>query len=180
LGVPFKWNGRYERAASEFTTKGLSAQAAVLSVLNKTKQFDLHLSKKLFESIVKSTALHGAGIWGFRHADSLEKVQQQYSKRVFNLPFCTPRYFIRLETGSPHISQEILKQALWMFNRILSSPADSLIDEAYMALRRVSSKFPEHKYSWCIQIRDLLSNLDYGNVWEKILPTFFLFAEPAY
>jgi hypothetical protein len=166
LGVPFHWNGQYNLASSEFATKGLAAQGAVFAVLRKTKLFDLNLSKKLYESIIKSTTLYGAGIWGLRHADILEKVQQHYYKRILNLPSCTPRYFIRLETGSPHISHEILKQALWVLSRILSLPPDSLVYEAYMSLRRVSLKFPEHKYSWCTQIKDIFTKLGYTNVWE--------------
>jgi len=109
LGVTFQSSGVFELAASEFVKKGIMAQGAVLSALKRSKTFNLCTVSKLFDSIVKSTALYAAGIWGMPHAEKVERVQQNFYKRVLNLPTSTPRHFIRLETGRPHISSEITK-----------------------------------------------------------------------
>jgi len=75
LGVTFQSSGIFDLAASQFIKKGIMAQGAVLSALKKIKKFNLSSSSKLFDSIVKSTALYGAGIWGILNAEKLERVQ---------------------------------------------------------------------------------------------------------
>jgi hypothetical protein len=106
----------------EFVNKGLAAQGAQLTTLRKSKTFCLDSANKLFDSIIQSTSLYAAGIWGLESGEILERVQQQYFKKVLKLPFCTPKYFIRLETGRSHLSHETLKLALAILKRILNSP----------------------------------------------------------
>jgi len=118
-------------------------------------------------SIICSTSLYGAGIWGLSQADKLERVQQQFFKRILNLPNCAPRYFVRLETGRPHVSLEVFKLSLNLLHRILSSPVDSLLYESFINLKRISCIFPEHKYSWCLQVHNMLVRLNYGYVFER-------------
>lgn len=169
LGIFFCNTGLHSLAANDSVEKGLSAVGATLSSLNKTKTFDLKTSLKLFESIIKSTALYGAGIWGLSKAEEIEKVQQQYFKRLLNLPTCTPRYFIRLELGLSHLSFEITKLTLTMFDRILKSPPHSLLYETFQCLKRISNTCydPDPKYSWCLELRDKLVNLGFEKVWTR-------------
>jgi len=167
LGVCFHYSGLFNLASAEFVRKGLAAQGAALSATKKLKHFNLDVPVKLFNSIVKSTTLYGAGIWGLLQCKPVERVQQQFFKRLLRLPTCTPGYFIRLETGQPHISFEITKLGLNMFERILKSPLDSLLYNSYFALRRVSNLYPNTKYSWCLQMHDLLLSVGYKNIWNK-------------
>jgi len=173
LGVTFHYTGTFNLASTDFVRRGLAAQGAALSASKKLRQFNLEVPVKLFNSIVKSTTLYGAGIWGLLQGNPVERVQQQYFKRLLQLPTCTPGYFIRLETGQPHISLEIAKLAMNMFERILKSPLDSLLYNSYFALRRVSSLYPDTKYSWCLQMSELLSSVGYENVWNKNSANFF-------
>lgn len=119
LGIIFSSSGTFERAASSATKQGLAAVGATLTALKRTKIFNLGSVNLLFNSIVKSTTLYGAGIWGWDHSQNVERVQQQYYKRILNLPTCKPRYFIRLETGRPPLSLEVAKFGLDMLQRIL-------------------------------------------------------------
>ena len=167
LGVLFNSSGNFSQAGAEFIMKGKMAQGAIFSSLKRTKIFNLGTLSKLFDSIIKSTTLYAAGVWGFTQADQLERVQQLFFKRAMNLPLSTPGYFVRLETGQPHIALDVMKLSLLMYQRILSSPPSSLLHESYLALRRVSDKHNIKKYSWCTQLKDALSVLGYGEVWNK-------------
>jgi hypothetical protein len=138
-------------------SKGLAAQGALLAVTRKTKTFSLESANKLFESVIQSTTLYADGIWGLESVEILERVQQQFFKKVLRLPNCTPKYFIRLETGRSHLSHETLKLALSVFNRILTSPPDSILYQSFIVLKRVSLLIPESKYSWCLQLREALA-----------------------
>jgi hypothetical protein len=103
LGVPFHFTGNFYLASTEFVRKGLAAQGAAMTASKIMKNFNIDVPTKLYNSIVKSTALYGAGLWGFLHCKPLERVQQQFFRRILQLPTCTPGYFIRLETGQSHI-----------------------------------------------------------------------------
>jgi len=59
-----------------------------------------------------------------------------------------------------------------VYQRILSSPPDSLLYQSYKSLREVSSVYQIKKYSWCIQLSDLLTELGFSNVWIKDCPKF--------
>jgi hypothetical protein len=173
LGVLFSWTGTYNLASSEFVRKGLAAQGATLSTTRRTKIFSLDLSTKLFDSIVKSTTLYAAGIWGLDKGEDVERVQQQYYKRTLRLPICTPKYFVRLETGRPHIALEILNLGLTMLDRILKSPPDSLLNQSYMTLKRISNLFPSNpKYSWYLQLRGILQGIGHERVLERNSATY--------
>src|SRR5207237_5021246 len=100
LGVLFNNTGTFTKTAEYQSNKGLSAIAATISILRRPKIFNLATAKKLFEACINPTSLYGAEIWGLMHADTLEKVQQSYYKRLLWLPISTPRYFVRLETAS--------------------------------------------------------------------------------
>jgi hypothetical protein len=55
------------------------------------------------------------------------------------------------------MSYETLKLALSMFNRILNSPPDSLLYQSFIVLKRVSLLLPNSKYSWYLQLREILA-----------------------
>jgi len=179
LGVTFSSSGSFEVAATEFVRKGKMAQGASLSTFKQTKVFNIDVASKLFDSIIKSTTLYAAGIWDLQHSNKLECVQQQFYKRILNLLSCTPNYFIRLETGRPHLSLEVMKLSLLMYQRILNSPTNSLLRESYYSLRRISNLYPYTKYSWCLQLRAVFVNLNFNNVWIKDSANFLcLHREP--
>jgi hypothetical protein len=74
--VTFNASGVFNLAALEFVKKGLAAEGALLSTLRKAKAFSLDSANKLFESIIQSTSLYAAGIWGLESGKILERVQQ--------------------------------------------------------------------------------------------------------
>jgi hypothetical protein len=160
-------SGKFNLASSKFVKKGLSAQGAALSTVKRLKLFNLDISIKLYNSIIRSITLYGAEIWGLRHAEPLERVQQHFLKRTLNLPISTIRYFVILETGQPHISMEIFKLSPNLLERILKSLKNSLLYNSYSALRRVSTLLTEQEYSWCLQIENILRTVGCKNVCNR-------------
>jgi hypothetical protein len=172
LGVTFSSSGLFHVAAAEAVKKGLAAQGATIGTIKKAKTFSLATAPKLYDSIVLSTTLYAAGTWGLNVSESLERVQQQYFKRVLNMPTCTPKYFIRLETGQAHISQDTLKLALAMLRRIRYSNPNSLLYEAFDTLRRVSLLLPDINYSWYLQLKSMLVSIDEESLIDNSSPIY--------
>jgi len=111
LGVIFSSSGTFNVEANHAVQKGLMASGSVLQSLKRPRNFPLHSTTKLLNSIIHSSSLYGSGIWGINYGDQLERVQQRFLKRFFQLPTAAPGYFVRREAGTPHIRVEVLKQA---------------------------------------------------------------------
>jgi len=132
----FSSNGRFSFHSNKSVNKGRAASAALNPILKFSKSFSLNPVKKLLNSILYSTTLYGAGIWGMTKIEDLEKVQQRFLKRAPGLPISTRGYFTRLETGTPHVTLEIGKLAYRFWQRIMASKEDSLIRAAFDDMRR--------------------------------------------
>jgi len=168
LGVIFSSNGRFQAQATSAVSKGHAASAALTPILKFPRNFSLLSTKKLLTSILLSTTLYGAGIWGHGHAEQLEATQQRYLKRVLGLPISTPKYFLRLELGIPHVALSIGKLAYAYWLRILSAKETSLIRAAYNDQRKAAaSPSQDCKGNWCAQLGELLESLDLKHVWNK-------------
>jgi len=135
LGAPFFSNGSFKLTAEHFKDRGLAVQGRVLSILNLAKSYDISLSCKLFETMVRSTSLYAVEVWGFEQADTLEKVQQSFFKRSLSLPRNTTNYFLKLETGRLHTSYTVFKSMYRFWMKILGSGNGSLLMDSYMHLR---------------------------------------------
>jgi hypothetical protein len=167
LGVTFQSNGLFTLQSENAVSKGIAATAAVLGVLRKIKNMNLKSSKYLLNAIIKSTSLYCSGIWGIEYADQLEAVQQNFYKKLLHLPRSTPRYFIRLETGSSLLKMDVMKLAISFYTRILDSSKDGLLYNAYTHLRRTSARIPILKYSWCLQLEIELKSVNLEHLYRR-------------
>jgi len=171
LGVTFSSNGKFHAHATRAKTKGIGAAAALQSTLRKPRTFSLSLIQRLLTTILNSTSLYGAGIWGIPHADKTEIPQQQYLKSALGLPRSCANYFVRLETGIPHTLLQTAKLAYLFWRRILSAPENSLLSAAYRSLRTGLESEPNQNNNWCAQLRNLLVSVNMRWVWDKDDPT---------
>jgi len=167
LGVTFQSNGRFNLNSSIAIHNGIAAQGSTLRILKNTKKLVLPAIKTLFCSMVKSTTLYCAGIWGQNHGDALEVVQQKFLKRVLRLPISAPRYFVRMETGSLPLKYDVAKAVWLLFVKLLSSDPESLPFSAYRELRKVSERFPNKDLSWCLQLRESLQSVGLSYLYDR-------------
>jgi hypothetical protein len=166
--VIFSSNGRFQAQATNAVSKGHAASATLTSILKFPRNFSLPSTKKLLTSILLSTTLYGAGLWGQHYAEQLEGTQQRFLKRVLGLPISTPKYYLRLETGIPHVALNIAKLAYSFWLRILGAKETSLISAAYNDLRKSAvSPTQQCEGNWCSRLGELLESLDLKHVWNK-------------
>jgi len=163
LGAPFFSNGSFKLTAEHFKDRGLAVQGRVLNILNYAKSYDVTLSCKLFETMVRSTSLYAAEVWGFDQSDTLEKVQQSFFKRSLALPRNTPNYFLRLETGRLHTRYTVFKSMYRFWIKILGSSDGSLLMDSYMHLRSLEPS--PTTSNWCSSFYSTLELLGSTDVW---------------
>ena len=154
LGVRFFQSGKFETASRCFISKAKSASAATISLIYKMKLNSFEIYIKLFNSLVNSIILYAAPVYAIK----LERVQIQYYKRLLNIPFCSPNYAVRLETGIKHISLVVLKFILNWLIRIgkmssLRYPKVCLIKSITDAYRDRDNN--KSKFNWASKVLDL-------------------------
>jgi len=95
----------------------------------------------------------------------METVQQKFIKRTLHFPFNTPKYFVRLETGQTHVRLKIFSLAVGMWLRALRAPEDTILKDAYLALKRAAANSHVPKYNWCLQLKEALREINMEYLW---------------
>lgn len=111
----------------------------------------------MYESLVSSTLLYLAPVWGLRLFKWLERAQCGFFKRLFWLPRDTPGYLVRLELNIPHIAVKILNLTISCIIKILgivSTRYPQICFFRLVQLSKVPSATP--KLNWTVRLKDLL------------------------
>lgn len=90
--------------------------------------------------MVRSVLLYCAPIWGLEYAKSLEQFQIKYLKQLFELPKCTPHWFVGLEISIERFEPALAENALKFLLRILQKPKNSLVFKCYVGIKETSGQ----------------------------------------
>lgn len=132
LGFVISNKGKYREHIKELERKGKIAARKVWGIGEKMCRDDFSRRWNLFKYLVQSTMAYGVEIWGWEEKESLEKVMMDYTRWLFGLEFCTPRYMITKE-----LSMEKLKigwglRARRYEERIKKGTAGSIAKECWL------------------------------------------------
>ena len=97
LGVVFQASGSYTIQTTNARVKANNKFAVIHSLFASKHINSLPLQLRLFESLAFSVILYAAHIWSWDSICELEKVQNQFIKRIFRLDFSTPPYLLHRE-----------------------------------------------------------------------------------
>ncbi|UYV79044.1 hypothetical protein LAZ67_17000853 [Cordylochernes scorpioides] len=101
------------------TGKALAATGEVWKIMEKSRLNSFGSSMKLLDSIILSTLLYSAPIWANEKYKILDQIQNNYLRRLLNLPSNTPGYILRMETGRFSLGVTATKLILKFWLRIL-------------------------------------------------------------
>ena len=135
LGVVFSSSGSFKIATNSAITKGQSALGVIWQILSSRNNSSWWAAKTLFNSVVTSTILYGAKIWGFNHTQEIERIQMMFYKRYLQLTRSTPGYVIRLEIGSSKLECLVLMSALTYWIKLLNLNAGRYPRRMYEKLK---------------------------------------------
>ncbi|UYV83195.1 hypothetical protein LAZ67_23000141 [Cordylochernes scorpioides] len=99
--------------------KALAATGEVWKIMEKSRLNSFGSSMKLLDSIILSTLLYSAPIWANEKYKILDQIQNNYLRRLLNLPSNTPGYILRMETGRFSLGVTATKLILKFWLRIL-------------------------------------------------------------
>ncbi|UYV80443.1 K02A2.6-like [Cordylochernes scorpioides] len=119
LGYPLTTTISFSQVASYFKGKVLAATGEVWKIMEKSRLNSFGSSMKLLDSITLSTLLYSAPIWANEKYKILDQIQNNYLRRLLNLPSNTPGYILRMETGRFSLGVTATKLILKFWLRIL-------------------------------------------------------------
>ncbi|UYV80469.1 hypothetical protein LAZ67_19000253 [Cordylochernes scorpioides] len=119
LGYPLTTTISFSQVASYFKGKALAATGEVWKIMEKSRLNSFGSSMKLLDSIILSTLLYSAPIWANEKYKILDQIQNNYLRRLLNLPSNTPGYILRMETGRFSLGVTATKLILKFWLRIL-------------------------------------------------------------
>ncbi|UYV74934.1 hypothetical protein LAZ67_12001834 [Cordylochernes scorpioides] len=119
LGYPLTTTISFSQVASYFKGKALAATGEVWKIMEKSRLNSFGSSMKLLDSIILSTLLYSAPIWANEKYKILDQIQNNYLRRLLNLPSNTPGYILCMETGRFSLGVTATKLILKFWLRIL-------------------------------------------------------------
>ncbi|CAG5082975.1 Similar to X-element\ORF2: Probable RNA-directed DNA polymerase from transposon X-element (Drosophila melanogaster) [Cotesia congregata] len=140
LGVVFSGSLHGRKAAESAISRAAIASSQTLNILAKGKADSWNTVCKLFDTTIATTLLYSAHLWGLRYHQMLEKAQENFFKRLFLLPRCTPGYALRLELGLTLVKLHKLS---------LGENCDP-------------------KYNWAAQFYQILKETGHEDLWENL------------
>jgi hypothetical protein len=141
----------------------MKALGAIWPLFYRSKITTWEVHEKLFESIVCSTVLYGAHIWGWNYSDILEKVQSKLIRRLLHVDFKTPTYALRLETDSYKLELKIARLTLNFVIRLLSMDDRRIAKMLFNTLRNTTDGETK-RYNWSLNLKELLQKTGFEHL----------------
>jgi hypothetical protein len=163
LGVPFYSNFSSIPVSVYFIKKAKCAENQLFNLFYRSKIKTLPSRTKLYNCLVKSMLSYCCSIWGIENIDKLEVFQNNFIRRMLNVPRNAPNWFIRLESNVMSIRFEFIKNLLLFYNRLLHKPRDSLVWSSLLLLKKHSSHIGM-KYNWYRSLRALAVEWNFLNI----------------
>ena len=159
LGIIFNWRWGVKNGAHDRT---LTARKAMFSL---EKQIFLHnifsarLAINLFNSLVSSTLLYGAEIWGvYNNHMAAQQLQTGFLKRILHLPKSTDNWSLFTECDCTPIDLQILQRQHSYWNRLATALREDrhrLLSQAFTENLQI---YNTNKSSWTKHVALNLTN----------------------
>ena len=168
LGDYLSTNGSNRKTIEDRKAKGQGAINKILSILDETcfGPFYFECAVILRNSLLLSTMLTNSEAWyGLSkiEIETLEKIDLQLLRRIFEVPFSCPKEMLYLETGCLPISSLILIRRLLFLHSILHEDSNSLIYRFFLA--QLSN--PD-KGDWALEVKKNIEELQITETLEEI------------
>jgi len=155
LGIPFYSSCCFKRTAELYKSKGMKALQAIWNIFYRGSVNEWTSHKKLFDAVVKSTALYCSHIWAIKYTDIIERIQSKFIKRLFQLKQQTASYIIRLETGTLKLEVEIMQRLIKFLQKITTADHSRYTRSCYEELQRLAAKGIT-RYNWFADVQQFL------------------------
>ena len=164
LGLIFSSNGLAFQ-----TQKTLSEQAnkAIFSLHKKLRRFKslkLSIMSDLFDRFITPILNYGCESWGFHNARDIEKVHLAFFKRIMGVKRTTQDDFVYGCLGRVPMVVQRHYRIIKYWVQIVCCKKSLYVNHLYMS--SLNSIENNHNNNWARNVRDLLCNTGYADIWR--------------
>lgn len=162
LGVTFSSNGSFLKARKHVVQQATKAMYLLFTKSNNS-DLPLDLIIKLFDHTVLPILTYGSEIFGFENLDILEKVHNEFLRKITKSRKSTPLYMLMGELGRYPISIIIKTRMISFWNRLIKGKENKISFQLY----KYMTSFPNHEFKWTSKIRDILNSVGRPDLWQN-------------
>jgi len=164
LGLNFGKTGKYNPAFKSLATQATKASFMLRKHMLRFPNLPVNFALQFFDSMVVPVLSYGCQLWGFKEVKSLEVIHKKFCKMLLGVKQSTPDCFVYGELGRfpLYIKWQVAIIKFWL--NILRSKRQKYTFIMYQKMVDATNH-NNNVINWASQVRDLLNNLGYGQVW---------------
>ena len=160
LGLTFSSSGSFLNSRKHIAGQATKAMYLLLTKSNNS-DLPIDLIIKLFDHTVLPILTYGSEIFGYENIDILEKVHNEFLRKITKARKSTPIYMLYGELGRYPISVIVKSRMIAYWNRLLTGKTTKLANQIYRFMVNDSNT----QYKWVNQIRNILNNAGRPDLW---------------
>ena len=161
-------SGKFNSAIDDLSHRALKAKFKIRQLMSSVNVIPVRTFLKLFDAVIQPILLYGSEIWGpevlnieYLNLNSkIEKTQIKYLKSILQVNSKTTNIAVLLELGRFPLQYQIAMAMIKYWVKVISSPENSLIREAYQMERESANTH----HNWVSSIHSLLTKFGFEEV----------------
>jgi hypothetical protein len=162
LGLTFSSNGSFLKARKHLAEQANKALHLLFTRANNA-ELPIDLVIKLFDHTVLPILTYGSEIFGFENVEILEKVHNNFLRKITNARRSTPMTFLYGELGRYPISIIIKSRMISFWNRLILGKEQKLSFQIYKYIINQ----PTINVKWCNKIKEILNSVGRPDLWQN-------------
>lgn len=160
LGVYFSQSGSFLNARKHIVQQAKKAMILLFTRINNL-DIPLDLQLKLFDHTVLPILTYACEIWGYENVDMIEKVHNDFLRKITLARKSTPLYMLYGESGRFPIDLTIKSRMIGYWNRLMNSKETKLSCLLYQCLFHS----PNAPSKWLNHIKLIFTQLGRPDIW---------------
>jgi hypothetical protein len=160
LGVIFKANLSWALMKTAVMRRARQRMALVAKAMATGLASDASL--KLWQTMIRPVLEYAVETWGLLKWPEAERLQLEMGRLILGVRTSTASSAVRGELGLWRMSARIQFAVLRWWGKLVSLPRDRIV---YRVFRWRKDHIRHNRPSFCAFVRDLLTNLQLGDVW---------------
>lgn len=158
LGTTFHRNCKFDNSFDKTLSNCNFAITSAFRTIKKLKITAWQDIDTIFDSLIASLGLYGSEVWGPSKAESIEKIQNLFFKRLLKLPSNCPSHALRLEIGRCPLKFFVFKAILQWICRILEMDDSRYPKLCFLELCKLRDRHSSYTDNWVCEIKHFFSS----------------------
>lgn len=163
LGVYFSKTRTFYKTRKHSYDQARKAMHLLLMRIRRLN-LPLDLQLKIFDHTVVPILLYGSEIWGFENTEIIEKLHNEFLRKITGLRKSTPIYILQAELGRYPLKINIKIRMLNYWFSVVNGKQNKLSYLVYKSMLN-DSEINMYTYKWINYIKETLQSVGRNDIW---------------